>query len=242
MVTDDPSPGIEAKAHGPSDADPRLEKWEQRFFWPVLVAALASVPAVFLTVLFDPPWEIAGEVVNHVSMVVFAAETVVLLALASDKRRWVRDHWHIVAITALTIPAVLLAVGPVQALRALRPVVQGVLRLGALRIIRVGRIFKAGKILYNRTDLSGPVRKGIAIGATVLAAAFVAVVLSDPSAETWSLLADVRDALGGAWIYVVVFAGAILAGATFVVFRVRSEPTDDDQPTTRAEPAHERDG
>lgn len=242
MVTHDPSTDVGAETHGPSDADHRLEKWEQRFFWPVLIAALASVPAVFLTVMFDPPWEIAGEVVNHVSMVVFAAETVVLLALASDKRRWVRDHWHIVAITAVTIPAVLLAVGPVQALRALRPVVQAVLRLGALRIIRVGRIFKAGKILYNRTDVSGPVRKGIAIGATVLAAAFVAVVLSDPSAETWSLLADVRDAFGGAWISVVVFAGLILAGATFVVFRVRGEPADDDQPATRAEPARDSEG
>lgn len=240
MVTHDPSAGVEAGAHGASDSDPRLEKWEQRFFWPVLVAALASVPAVFLTVMFDPPLEIAGELINHVSMVVFAAETVVLLVLAPDKRRWARDHWHIVAITGLTIPAVLLAIGPVQALRALRPVVQGVLRLGALRIIRVGRILKAGKILYNRTDFSGPVRKGIAIGATVLAAAFVAVVLSDPSAETWALLADVRRFFGGAWIYMVAFAGLLLAGATFVVFRVRrgpEDPLDADHHPDQAEPA-----
>lgn len=246
MVTHDPPAGVEdhARAHGPSDSDPRLEKWEQRFFWPVLIAALASVPAVFLTVMFDPPWEIAGEVVNHISMVVFAAETVVLLVLAPDKRRWVRDHWHIVAITGLTIPAVLLAVGPVQALRALRPVVQGVMRLGALRIIRVGRILKAGKILYNRTDLSGPVRKGIALGATLLAAVFVALVLSDPSAETWTLLSDlrgeVRDAFGGAWIYVVLFAGLILAGATFVLFRVRREPANDQSHPPPTESASER--
>lgn len=223
MVTHDPSAEADPHehghhGHGVSDSDPRLEKWEQRFFWPVLVAALASVPAVFLTVQFDPPWEVAGEVVNHVSMVVFAAETVVLLVLARDKRQWVRDHWVIVAITALTIPAVLLALGPAQVLRV---AAQGVRSLGALRIIRVGRIFKAGKILYNRTDFSGPVRKGIALGATALAAAFVALVLADPSADSRQFL---EDELGDAWIYVVLFAGLILAGATFVVFRVRRAP------------------
>lgn len=242
MVTHDPSteadPHGHGHRHGVSDSDPRVEKWEQRFFWPVLVAALASVPAVFLTIQFDPPWEVAGEVINHISMVVFAAETVVLLALARDKRQWVRDHWGIVAVTALTIPAVLLALGPAQVLRV---VARGVRTLGALRIIRVGRIFKAGKILYNRTDFSGPVRKGMAIGATLLAAAFVALVLADPSTKSREFLdQNVPGLFGGVWPYLVVAAGLILAGATFVVFRVRREadaPSDSEPRRDHAEPA-----
>lgn len=244
MVTHDPSAEADARehghGHGGSDSDPRLEKWEQRFFWPVLVAALASVPAVFLTIQFDPPWEVAGEVINHISMVVFAAETVVLLVLARDKRQWVRDHWTIVAITALTIPAVLLALGPAQVLRV---VARGVRTLGALRIIRVGRIFKAGKILYNRTDFSGPVRKGMAIGATVLAAAFVALVLADPSTKSREFLdQNVPGLFGGAWPYLVVAAGLIVAGATFVVFRVRRAPdesADADQAVDQTEPSRD---
>lgn len=210
-----------AASHG-SD-DPRLERWEERFFWPVLLAAVASVPAVFLTVLAEGPWGVAGEAINHLSLAVFAAETVVLLVLARDKRRWVREHWVIVAITALAVPAVILALGPVQVLRVL---VQGYRMVGALRIIRVGRILKAGKILYNRTDVSGPVRKGIAAGATLLAAAFVAVVLvGEEDPQVFTVLSEARVRLeewfGAAWVLAVVLAGLLLAGATFVVARRR---------------------
>lgn len=216
MDGDEPSGDRQAVDPGADHPDdPRLRQWEQRFFWPVVVAAVASLPAMFLTML-DGAANAAGEAINYLTMAVFAAETVVLLVLARDKRQWVREHWFIVAVTALTVPAVVLALGPVQVLRLVRFV-------GALRIIRVGRILKAGKILYNRTSFSGPVKKGIAFAVTMLAALFAGLVLADPSAASRELL---EQAFGDGWPVAVVVAAAILAGATFVVARRRGEDTD----------------
>jgi len=41
-------PGTPQERH---PVDERYERWEDRLAWPVLIAALASVPAVFLTLL-----------------------------------------------------------------------------------------------------------------------------------------------------------------------------------------------
>ncbi len=208
--------------------DPRLARWEDRLFWPVLLAALAAIPAMFLT-MAEGTAAVLGEALNTLTMLVFAAETAVLWGLARDKRRWLREHWFVVTITALTIPAVLLALGPVQVLRLVRFV-------GALRIIRVGRILKAGRVLYERSGAQGPMRAAIAFGATVLAATFVALVLADPTAESRQVLEDVADrgglpllAAGAA----VVLAAGLIGGATFVLASRsddEADPPDDRTP------------
>lgn len=211
-----PTDTVSASSH--EHADPRLARWEQRFFWPVIIASVAAIPAMFLAML-DGPAAIAGEVVNYATMLVFAAETVVLLALAGDKRRWVREHWVIVAITLATIPAVILALGPVQVLRLLR----FVRALGALRIIRVGRILKAGKILYKRSGLTGIAQTALAIAVTVLAATFVAIVLSDEESESRQVLEAALERVPLGWPIAVVAAGLIIGAATFVVARFRGD-------------------
>ncbi len=224
----EPSAGTQAGAGADVAAtasdDPRLQRWEQRLFWPVLLAALAAIPAMFLTMAEGAP-AVLGETLNTVTMLVFAAETAVLWGLARDKRRWLAEHWFVVTITVLTIPAVLLALGPVQVLRLVRFV-------GALRIIRVGRILKAGRVLYERSGAQGPVRAAIAFGATVLAAAFVGLVLADPTAQSRQVLEDVAERGGlpvlGAGVAVVVAAG-IIGGATFVLaHRTRDNEADDE--------------
>jgi CsoR family transcriptional regulator, copper-sensing transcriptional repressor len=194
---------------GHAERDPAAAA-EERFAVPVIAAAVASVPAVFLTML-EEPLATVGSVLNYASLAVLTAETVVLFLLARDRISWLREHWWIAAVAAASVPAVIFAVGPVQLLRLLRFV-------GALRIIRVGRILKAGRILRQRAGLTGPLRTALVVGVTLLCAVFVALVLADPTAQSRVLLEQTLEALGPA---AVVVAGLILAGATFVVWRTR---------------------
>ncbi len=198
-------------ANGDPDADAptrdRADRLADRIAVPVLIAALASVPAVFMT-FFDDPWETFGEGLNTLSGSVLIAETVVLFLVSQDRIAWIRRNKWLVLLALAIIPAIVFAVGPVQLLRLGRIA-------GALRIIRVGRIIKAGRLVRERAGLTQGWQRVIGIAATLLCAAFVALVLADPSSATRELLDGAVDLVG--WIGVVV-AGLILGGATYVVY------------------------
>ena len=208
--------GDHASAPGPPGdepaGDPRLERAEERLAVPVIVAAVASIPAVFLTML-DGPAAQAGVVLNWASLTVLAIESVLLFWLAADRRRWLRENVFLVSITVVALLAVVFAVGPLQLLRLVRFV-------GAIRLIRVNRILKAGRILRQRADLEGPWRNALAIGVTVIAAVFVAVILADDTSTSRQALDSVLDRFGP---WPVLTAGAILAAATFVAVRYRKQ-------------------
>lgn len=189
----------------------RVQQWEERFSVPVLVAALASVPAVFLTLL-DPPYENIGHVANWISGAVLVAEPVALFAVSERKLRWLRDQAPLVGVCVVVVAGMVLAVGPVQLVRLVTTV-------GALRIVRVGRIIKSGRILRERTGLVGWWATTLTTMAAVLAAGFVAVVLADPTSASRQLLEEWGGWLGAP--VVVLLAGAVLAAATFVVARRR---------------------
>jgi CsoR family transcriptional regulator, copper-sensing transcriptional repressor len=201
--------------------DDRADRVEQRLAIPVIVAALVSVPAVFLTMMEGTAQQV-GTVLNWASLAVLTGESIVLFMLASDRARWLKEHRAVVLIALATVPAVVFAVGPVQLLRLVRFV-------GALRLVRVNRILKAGRILRTRAELEGPWRNAIAVGITLVAAAFVAVVLADQTSESRRLLQGVTSRFG---LVPVVVAGLLLAGATFVVVRNRAgrDPDEDDVP------------
>lgn len=184
----------------------RAERVAERLAGPVLIAALASIPATFLT-LFDGAYQTAGSTLNAVSGAVLVAETVVLLALAEDKRAWLRRNRWLVGLTLVVVPAVVFAVGPVQLLRLARVV-------GALRIVRVRRIFKAGRIVRDRYGADARWARAATIGLTVAAAAFVAIVLADPTSQSRQFL-DGAAGRGGALS--VALAGVLVATATYVV-------------------------
>ncbi|MEX0836082.1 MAG: hypothetical protein WD010_08325 [Nitriliruptor sp.] len=190
----------------------RADRVAERLAGPVLVAALASIPATFLTLL-EGGWNTTGQVLNTASGVVLVAETVVLLVVADDKRAWLRNNLWLVGLTIAVVVAVVLAVGPVQLLRLVRTV-------GALRIIRVRRIFRAGGVVRERWGHDARWEK-LATGAvSLVVAAFVAVVLADPTSQTRQFLEGATGPLG---VWAVLLAGAIVAVATYVV-RANREP------------------
>ena len=198
---------------GQDPLEERYQRWERRLHTPVLVAALASVPAVFLTLL-DGAAETAGSVVNALSGAVLVAETAVLAYLSPDTRTWVKEHKWMLLTTAVVVPAVLLAIGPVQLLRLVRVA-------GVLRLVRARRIFRAASVLRERVGLTGWTSKALTFVAALLTAAFVAVVLADPTSGSRQLVETALERLGGTGLVVaaVLLAGALLGGATWVVSR-----------------------
>lgn len=196
----------------------RAEALERKLALPVIVAALVSVPAVFLTTL-DGAAAQMGSVLNWASLAVLTGESVVLFLAAEDRMRWLREHRGMVAVALLAIPAVVFAVGPAQIFRLVR-------FIGALRVIRVNRILKAGRILRTRAQLEGVWRNAVAIGVTVIAAVFVALVLTDQTSQTRAWIDEFAQRFG---VAPVVVAGLILGAATFVVVRHRVVGDDEEE-------------
>ena len=83
----------ETEQHVSSEVHTRPQRWEDRLAWPVLIAALASVPAVFLTLLGDlvSSWGVVGQCGGRT--MVLMAEPVVLLAVSANKGAWLRQNW-----------------------------------------------------------------------------------------------------------------------------------------------------
>lgn len=187
----------------------REEHWEQRLALPVIIAALASIPAVFLTLL-DQPYETVGNVANVLSGAVLVSETVVLFAVSGDRVAWIRRHKWMLLLTAVIILGVVLAIGPVQLLRFLRIV-------GALRLVRAGRIVKAGRIMRERFGLTGRLSKVSSAAAALLVAVFVGVVLADPTSRSRKLMDELVS--GTSQVVLSVLAGVVLAVATFLLVR-----------------------
>lgn len=221
----------------------RADELQQRFAVPVLIAALASIPAIFLTLL-DDPWSTIGTGINSVSGGVLVLETVVLLLLTDDRRAWLRRNWLLVAVTIVVIPAVIFAIGPAQLLRLL-PVMRvlGVVRfVGALRILRVKRILKAGRILRERYGMDRGWERGITVGVSLLCAAFVAVVLADPTSTSGEWARRALGAVGLPGAVAAVLAGAIIAAATYIVARDRSGDPEHEPDTDPSTQSAERSG
>lgn len=212
--------------HATTETVDRADRLAERLAVPVLVAALASIPATFLTLL-DGAWAATGSALNLVSGGVLVAEAVVLYVVAGDKRAWVRRNRWLVVLALLMVPAVVLAVGPVQLLRLLRLV-------GALRIIRVRRILKAGQIIRERHELDHRWSRAVTWGLTLLAAGFVAVVLADPSSTSRAWLESVTARVG---VLGVLVAGLVVGVATYVVRSNRREEdaTEQDARSDRAD-------
>lgn len=195
--------------------DTRAERVEDRLAIPVIIAAGVTVPAVFLSVVTEGTAARIGIALNWASLMVLTAESVLLFLLTGHRLAWIWRHKWTLGILAVAIPAMIFLAAPAQAIRF---VLRAIHFFGALRILRAGRIIKAGRVVARRIGWDGKWRYVPIFIGSVIAAIFVALVLSDPSSSSRDLLNQV-----GAWprALLVLLAGAILAVATFVVVRNR---------------------
>ena len=192
---------------GPPDRNGRADRLERRLAVPVVVAAALSVPAVFLAAVAEGALAVLGLVLNWASMVVLTAESVVLFVLAGDRLTWIRRHRWPLLVTALAIPAVILALAPVQALRLLLSLAR---HLAALRVLRAKRLVSAGGVVARRLGPVGRWRHFPVAAGSAAAAVFVALILADPDSVRAHrrALAAIVDWAG---VWPAVAAGCLLA-------------------------------
>lgn len=196
----------EASEDGPAE-NSHARALERKLALPVLICAVVSVPAVFLGMWGEGRWAEFGHRVNWLAGLVLWAEWILLIALAENKLGWLRTHKWSTFVAAVTLPAVVFALGPTQVLRLLRAA-------GTLRLLRVTRIIEAGGVLRRRMGLTGKLGTVVAVATTALSAVFVAAVLADPTSTSRRYAESLLENVG---VWPVVLATGLLAGATAVV-------------------------
>lgn len=182
---------------------------------PVLVAAAASVPAVFL-VRLDGPVSLVGSVLNWASMLVLTAESVLLFWSSGDRLRWLRDHWWMALVTVVTVPAVIFAIGPAQVLRLIRVV-------AAIQLLRVFRLVKVAHVVHRRSWTLGRLRYILGAGVLVLAAVLTGFVLTDEDSATRQTVEAVVERWG--WTPLVGAVLLVLASLGSLVTWIRRRDT-----------------
>jgi voltage-gated potassium channel len=102
----------------------RAERAAARLEWPLLVAALLTIPAIAIEQSSaGEPWNSIATALNWLTWSAFLGELVVMLAVVEDRGRWLRSHPLEVAIVVLTppfLPASLQAARVFRLLRLLR--------------------------------------------------------------------------------------------------------------------------
>lgn len=190
--------------------DRRANTWaavvEEWLAIPVLVAALVSVPAVFLAMTNGVAADV-GSVLNTASGVVLIGESALLLVLCEKRRAWVRQHRSKIALAVATGPAVVLLIGPVQVFRL-------VIFVSAAREPRVRRILGAAGVISRRANL-GPGHSRLVLWVVAaIAVLFGAVVLADPTSVSRRLIDWAVEHFG---VWPAVVAGLLVVLTVLVV-------------------------
>lgn len=199
----------ESPLDGSAPRRDRAAELEERFSLPVIIAAIASIPAVFLSMM-DGAAQVTGNLINYATLAVFAAEFVTLLWAAEDKRRWVREHKLVILVLVAAIPAVILFVGAVQVLRLGHLLTRF---LTGLKIARLRQLFRAFRKLREKTGLCGWRWNAVRGGFAVLGLVALGMVLADRESATRQFLDDFVGAYGvGALVGSGLAVAALVAG------------------------------
>jgi voltage-gated potassium channel len=107
--------------------DERSLRIERRLEWPLLVAALLTVPMIAIQESdTGAVWDAIATTFNWATWLAFLGEIAIMLRVVPDRRVWLREHWLDVTIVVLTPPFL---PGAVEAARAFR-------LLSLLRLVR----------------------------------------------------------------------------------------------------------
>jgi voltage-gated potassium channel len=148
----------------------RAQRIQDRFEWPVVVAALLTIPILVIQESdFGEPWGTVATVLNWVTWTTFFAEAAVMLAVVPDRRKWLRRHLLDVAVVVLTPP---FAPQAWQNGRLFRLV----------RLLRVFRVLALRKLL----SLEGMKYAAmVAVGTVIIGGAVFASVEQHQGITTW---------------------------------------------------------
>jgi len=148
----------------------RAERVQQRFEWPVVIAALATIPILIVQESnLGQPWMAIAVVLNWGAWLTFALEVIVMVWVSPRKWTWIRTHALDVTVTLLTPP---FAPAALQAGRFFR----------VARLLRLVRAFSLRSLL----SLDGMRYAAlIVVGTVVVGGATVANIETDQGMTTW---------------------------------------------------------
>lgn len=93
----------------PPHDTPQAYQWENRLYWPVMVATLLAIPAFYLTVLSgDAHLFKIGWILDAIVLLTFVTELTIMLSVTAQKKRYLMYNWLSVAIIVVTSTSVLL--------------------------------------------------------------------------------------------------------------------------------------
>jgi len=161
--------------------DPRAARWEARFRTPIVVAALAVLPLLALSLTHPHGAWYVVEVAGHwVVWLTFALEVAVMLTIVQDRRAWIRGHRLELLIVAVSSPLVPLALAAAPALRLLI-VAKAFKTLKLAKAIKLAKLGKSVRVVRRKLALSGSASLALGLVALLLAAATVVYMLTGES-------------------------------------------------------------
>jgi len=180
--------------------DPRVARVHELFAWPVLIASLATVIGLLLTLASEPIDQIGEELVMLASLVI-VGESLMVLLVSGDKRRWFKRHWPLVLISVIVL--FLFAVGvslPVHLLRLVRgfstsPVGQV---LQHAKVLHVGEFGHAKEHLAASSKLAERLHKPLETFISLAVPVYLVATLRDPDSDSRELLRLAEDLFVGA--------------------------------------------
>ena len=159
-------------------SDPRAAAWEARFKPPIIVAALAVLPLLALS-LSQPhgAWHTV-EVAGHWAVwLTFAVEVAVMLCVVRERRAWISGHRLELLVVAVSSPLVPLALAAAPALRLLI-LAKAFKTLKLAKAIKLAKLGKSVRLLRRKLRLGETASVALGILALVLAAATVVYMLT----------------------------------------------------------------
>jgi len=180
--------------------DPRVTNVHRLFAWPVLIASLATVTGLLVSLADGPVGEL-GEEVAMLAGLVIVAESVLVFLVSGDKWRWLRRHWLIVVISLLVLGLfVVEVVVPLHLLRlvsgfSVSPVGHV---LQHAKILHVGEFGHAKEHLATSSKLAAGLHQPVEALIGIAVPVYLVATLLDPESESRELLRLAEDLFVGA--------------------------------------------
>jgi hypothetical protein len=187
--------------------DPRAAAIEARLRPAVLIAALAVLPLVALSLTHPHgTWHTIETAGHLVVWLTFVVEVAVMLTVVADRAAWIRGHRFELLVVAVSSPVVPLALAVAPALRLL--ILAKLFKAMKLaKVVKLAKLGKSIRLVRRKLTLDGAT--SVALGVIALAIAALTVV---------SMLTDSAPLEGGGRTVAFVVAGML---ATFGVNHLR---------------------
>jgi len=170
--------------------------WEARLRTPVIVAAVAVLPLLALSLTSPHGTWHTVEVAGHwIVWLVFAVEVAIMLTVVDDRRAWIDGHRFELLVVVVSSPLVPLALAAAPALRLLI-VAKAFKTLKLAKAIKLAKLGKSVRLLRKKLTLAPAA--SLALGAVAIALA---------SATVLYMLTGSSPLKGGARTVVLVAAG-----------------------------------